>query len=79
MTIKKPLKPTKKYINEVYKKLEVLFKQEGTLEFRNFCELAWILDIEYDDRLGLAIEKLEHDRKILTSWFNGWWLDVIPF
>lgn len=71
---------SKKYLNNLLERLSKLFESEGTIIFDKFSELAWILDIKYDDKFDKALDMLEKDGKTLTMYRRGsWWLDVIPF
>lgn len=73
-------KITKKYLKEFDKNIEELFWNLGTIQIRTFDELAYMMDLENDDRIREALHMLEKERKIAIM-VKGLelWIDYIPF
>lgn len=71
---------SKRYKAQILKRMTELFKKDGSIEVKDFCELSWLLGIDYENRLSKAIDELEHEQKIACIYrLNRYIIDVIPF
>ena len=73
-------KLTKKYLKEFDKNIEELFWNLGTLVVRGYSELAFMMDLEDDDRVKQAVIELEKQHKLAVMPVGlDFWIDYIPF
>lgn len=69
-----------RYKAQVLKRLEEVADGGGSIEVKDLYELAWMLGVDYDNRLYKVLEMLEKDSNIIFTYKQyRWIIDVIPF
>ena len=71
---------SKGYKTQILKRLTEISEKEGSIEVKSFCELAWLLGIDYEYRLSKALDELEDEQEIAYIYkLDRYIIDVIPF